>query len=162
MISAPTRAEIEDLLFLEAELLDDWRLQDWLALFTDDARYLVPPTDLGADAEPDATLFYIADDRFRLNQRVARLQKRTAHSEFPHSKTRHLVSNVRIKEIGEQEIKVAAAFVTYRTKDGVTDSFVGSYRYVLARSESGWKIREKRCLLDLDGLRPQGRISILL
>jgi len=162
MMSAPTRSEIEDFLFLEAELLDEWRLQDWLALYTDDARYLVPPTDVAADAEPETNLFYIADDRFRMNERVARLSKRMAHAESPRSKTRHLVSNVRIKEVHDNEVKVSAAFVTYRTKDGVTDSFVGNYKYLLTRSDAGWKIREKRCVLDLDGLRPQGRISILL
>ncbi len=162
MIPAPTRLEVEDFLFLEAELLDEWRLREWLDLFTDDARYLVPPTDVSADAEPEANLFYIADDRFRLGERVTRLMKKTAHSEFPHSKTRHVVSNVRIKKVLEDEVEVSAAFITYRTKDGVTDRFVGHSRYRLAPSEAGWKIREKRCLLDHDGLRPQGRISILL
>ena len=30
---APTRAEIEDFLFLEAALLDDWKLEEWRAVF---------------------------------------------------------------------------------------------------------------------------------
>ena len=33
-----TRAEAEDLLFEEADLLDQWRLEEWLALYTADAR----------------------------------------------------------------------------------------------------------------------------
>ncbi len=37
------RQMVEDFLFREAELLDDWRLDDWAALFTEDARYIVPP-----------------------------------------------------------------------------------------------------------------------
>ena len=41
-----TRSEAEDLLFEEAELLDQWKLDQWLALFTEDAAYLVPSTDL--------------------------------------------------------------------------------------------------------------------
>ena len=156
------RADVEDFLFREAELLDEWRLPEWLALFTDDARYLVPSTDLSQDASPDNNLFYIADDRFRLGERVARLMKRTAHSEYPRSKTRHLVSNVRIRNRTPDAIEVGTAFVTYRTKDGVTDTFIGSSRYQLVPSADGLKIREKRCHLDLDGLRPQGRVSILL
>ena len=39
------RLEAEDFLVEEAALLDDWRLDDWLALFTPDARYVVPSTD---------------------------------------------------------------------------------------------------------------------
>jgi p-cumate 2,3-dioxygenase beta subunit len=157
-----SRPEVEDFLYHEAELLDDWRLEEWLALFTDDAHYYVPSTDISGDASPDDNLFYIADDRFRLESRVARLLKRSAHSEYPRSKTRHLVSNVRIRERGPEGLFVSAAFVTYRTKDAVTDTFIGSNRYRLVAGDDGLQIREKRCVLDLDGLRPQGRISILL
>ena len=49
-----TRAEIEDFLYLEADLLDDCRLPEWLELFTEDATYSVPTTDLPADAFPDS------------------------------------------------------------------------------------------------------------
>jgi p-cumate 2,3-dioxygenase beta subunit len=157
-----SRIDVEDFLFREAELLDEWRLPEWLALFTDDAHYYVPSTDLAPDATPDNNLFYIADDRFRLGERVARLMKRTAHSEFPRSKVRHLVSNVRLHSTEDDEVGVRANFVTYRTKDGVTDQYVGSYRYRLLPYESSFRILEKRCLLDMDGLRPQGRISIIL
>jgi len=37
-----TRSEIEDFLYHEAALLDDWQLPEWLALYTADARYEVP------------------------------------------------------------------------------------------------------------------------
>jgi len=101
-MQAIARTDVEDFLFAEAELLDEWRLPEWLELFTDDAIYYVPATDLAVDASPDNNLFYVADDRFRLSERVKRLMKRTAHAEFPHSRTRHLVSNVRIrKNIGD-------------------------------------------------------------
>jgi p-cumate 2,3-dioxygenase beta subunit len=156
------RTDVEDFLFHEAELLDEWRLPEWLGLFTDDATYSVPATDLPPDASPDTSLFYVADDRFRLSERVKRLMKRTAHAEFPHSKTRHLVSNVRIREQQDNELEVSCAFVTYRTKDGVTDTFFGSSRYRLVAEDDGLKIRSKRCLLDSDGLRAQGRVSIIL
>ena len=88
--------------------------------------------------------------------------KRTAHVEFPHSRTRHFVSNVRIRERDEAEISVSAAFLVYRTRDGVTDTYFGSHRYILVRRGEALRIREKRCLLDTDGLRPQGRVSIIL
>ena len=95
-MSAPaTRAELEDFLFLEAALLDNWQLDDWLALFAPGARYFVPPAGADDDADPASTLFYVADDYHRLCERVKRLNKRTAHAEFPRSRCRRMVSNVR-------------------------------------------------------------------
>lgn len=162
MMHTVTRADVEDFLFAEAELLDEWRLPEWLELFTDDAIYYVPATDLAVDASPDNNLFYVADDRFRLSERVKRLMKRTAHAEFPHSRTRHLVSNVRIRRRIGNDVEVASAFITYRTKDAVTDTYFGSNRYLLTPHEGTFRIKEKRCLLDSEGLRAQGRVSIIL
>jgi len=157
-----TREQVEDFMFLEAEILDEWRLKEWLTLFTKDATYNVPATDVAANASPDSALFYVADDRFRLEQRVERLLKRTAHAEFPRSKTRHLVSNVRIRGRSETELDVGAAVLTFRTKMGLTETYIGSYRYRLVIEEGRLLIREKRCILDMDGLKPNGRISIIL
>ena len=160
--SVVSRAEAEDLLFEEADLLDQWKLQEWLALYTDDAAYLVPSTDLAPGADPAKTLFYIADDRARMNERVVRLLKKTAHSEYPRSRTRHLVSNVRVGSAQGEHTPVSAAFVTFRTKNAVTDTYMGRALYRLQRVDGRWRIHEKRCELDLDGLRPHGRVSIIL
>ena len=157
-----TRAEAEDLLFEEADLLDQWRLQEWLALYTADASYLVPSTDLPPGADPAKSLFYIADDRARMHERVVRLMKKSAHSEQPRSRTRHLVSNVRVAASQDDETPVSAAFVTFRTKHAVTDTYMGRLLYRLRQVDGQWRIREKRCELDLDGLRPHGRVSIIL
>src|SRR2546423_5442277 len=106
--------EVEDFLFDEAELLDTWRLDEWLALFTEDCRYLVPPGDLPPGASPEKTLFYIADNHVLLRERVRRLAKRHAHAEYPHSKTRHFISNVRLLPTShEDEIAVRSAFITH-------------------------------------------------
>ena len=157
-----TRTEAEDLLYEEADLLDRWQLRDWLALYTDDASYLVPSTDLPPGADPAKALFYIADDRTRMTERVVRLEKKSAHSEWPRSRTRHLVSNVRVGAAVGDETPVSAAFVTFRTKNAVTDTFMGRLLYRLKRIDGVLRIREKRCELDLDGLRPHGRVSIIL
>lgn len=156
------RAEVEDLLYHEAELLDTWKLHEWLALFTEDASYYVPSADLPRDASSDTSLFYIADDAVRLRERVIRLLKKTAHSEYPRSRTRHLVSNVRILHAGADGIGVAAAFITHRIKFGTNDSFIGSHHYRLRRVDGQLRIVEKRVFLDLENLRPHGRVSILL
>lgn len=98
----------------------------------------------------------------RLRERVIRLMKKTAHAEYPRSRTRHLVSNIRILAANAEEIQVASAFVTYRMKLGNSDAYVGSTHYRLRRIDGQLRIVEKRCFLDLEALRPHGRVSIIL
>ena len=89
--------EVEDFIAREAALLDEWRLDEWLTLFTDDARYTVPSTDMPG-GDPKETLGIINDDIARLRGRVERLKSRHAHREFPWSRTRRFITNVRIKD----------------------------------------------------------------
>ena len=174
MSAVVTRAEVEDFLFHEADLLDTWKLEQWAALFTDDAQYLVPPTD-DPDADPRQTLFLVYDDRHRLGERARRLMKKTAHAEFPHSRTRHMISNVRITGTGGiagtggigddrgDALRVTCNFVVYRSKQGVNDVYPGHSAYeLLPAAGGGFHIRLKRAMLDVDTLRPQGKVSIIL
>ena len=156
-----TRAQVEDFLFHEAELLDGWQLLEWVALFTDDAQYLVPPTD-DPNAAPGETLFLVYDDRHRLGERAKRLLKKTAHAEFPHSRTRHMISNVRVREDTSGAIIATCNFVVYRSKNGVNDVYPGHSIYELVASAAGLRIRSKRAMLDVDTLRPQGKVSVIL
>src|SRR6185503_1817180 len=80
-----TRQEVEDFLYEEAALLDAWKLDEWLALLTDDAYYRVPSND-APRADPAQALFTIADDMHRLRGRVTRLKDPHAHAEFPPSR----------------------------------------------------------------------------
>lgn len=156
------RLRVEDLLFEEADLIDQWRLDEWLALFTEDAHYHVPPSDVDGDtANPDTSLFYIMDDRLRMNERVVRLAKVGAHSEHPKSKVRHLISNVRVRREGEV-IHARSSFIVSRAKDITHDLFVGHYLHELVEVEGSLKIAKKTCVLDMEALRPHARISIIL
>lgn len=156
------RLRVEDLLFLEADLLDRWRLDEWLALYTADAYYHVPPSDVDGDtATPDTALFYIMDDRIRLAERVTRLSKIGAHSEHPRSKVRHLVSNVRVSREGET-IRARSSFVVWRSKDVTSDAYVGHYMHDIVECDGRLMIAGKKCVLDMEALRPHGRISIIL
>ena len=96
-----------------------------------------------------------------IHERVVRLEKRAAHSEFPRSKTRHLVANVLARR-EDDAVLAAAAFAVWRSKDGNTDVYVGHYAYRLLDDGDGFRIAEKKCVLDMDALRPHARISILL
>ena len=161
MSAAPTRADVEDFLFAEASLLDDWCLEEWFALFAPGAVYEVPTAGAPDDDDPTKSLFYIADDYVRLRERVGRLNKREAHAEFPHSRTRRMISNVRILSKGETPGKVACNFVCHRARNGKVDNYFGHCLYTIDWSGPNWKIASKRVLLDMDLLYP-GKVSILL
>jgi 3-phenylpropionate/cinnamic acid dioxygenase small subunit len=64
-----TLAEIERFFVDEAALLDEWRLEEWLTLFAEDGRYLVPSLDQ-PHSDHRTALFLVADDR--RNPRLAR------------------------------------------------------------------------------------------
>ena len=155
------RLEVEDFLYHEAALLDEWRLDDWLALFTEDCAYVVPTTDL-PEGDPSRDAVFIDDNLERLQGRVTRLKSRHAHREYPYSRTRHLVTNVRLLEAGDEELEVAAAFIVYRLRSGQVAPYIGHYRYKLARVGGQLKIRSKRATLDLESLREHGAVSIIL
>lgn len=157
-----SRAEVEDLLYHEADLLDSWRLDDWLDLLTDDATYYVPPNDK-PDADARYTLFTIADDIVRLRERVIRLKDPNCHAEFPPSRTRRLIGNVRITGVDGDEIAVAANFIIHRFRYNDLDrAFVGHYCYKLKRQGGRLKIAERRAILDEQQLGLLGSVSFIL
>ena len=157
-----TRAEVEDFLYHEADLLDRWRLDDWLKLLTDDASYYVPPNDK-PDADHRYTLFTVADDIVRLRERIIRLKDPNCHAEYPPSRTRRMISNVRIDGIDSDLISVSANFAIFRhRRNEPVRQFVGRYRYKLKRTDEGLKIHERRAILDAEELGQMGSVSFLL
>jgi p-cumate 2,3-dioxygenase subunit beta len=158
---AITREQIEDFLYAEAALLDDWRLQEWLELLTEDVTYSVPATDV-PEGDAKNTLFLVADDALRIRSRVKQLLGKAAWAENPRSRTRRLISNVRIREMTGDTIRVTANFVVYRMRMDQVDTYVGRYEYTLVQRDGQLKIRERKAILDLEALRPQGKVSIIL
>jgi p-cumate 2,3-dioxygenase beta subunit len=159
--SVGLRGRIEDFLYLEADLLDDWRIEEWFALFAEGATYEVPPTGDADEDDPATSLFYIADDYVRLRERVVRLTKSEAHSEFPRSRQRHMISNVRILGMTGAEADVTCNFVTYRAKRGVVDTYYGKHVYRIDCGSDPFRIRSKRSMLGMDMLYP-GKLTIII
>lgn len=155
-----TRAEIEDFLFHEAALLDAWRLDEWLALMTEDATYRVPSND-APQADPARALFTIADDMHRLRGRVTRLKDPHAHAEFPPSRTRRLISNVRI--LTHDPLTVEANFIVHRFRANESvRQYVGRYRYGLIVQDGKLKIKSREAILDAMELGSLGSVSFIL
>jgi p-cumate 2,3-dioxygenase beta subunit len=159
------RGDVEDFLYDEAALLDDWDLDGWFALFDSTLRYVVPCNDT-PDGDPAQDLVLVDDDALRLRLRVERLNSRKAHREYPHSRTSHQISNVRLGEVTDTgagaELAVTALFTVWRFRNGKAISYVGTYRYGLVVRDGQLRIRSKRCELDMTELRPAGDLAIIL
>lgn len=154
--------DVERFFYWEADLLDEWKLDEWLALFLPDATYEVPTTDK-LDGDPAANLFIIADTLPVLRGRVERLKSVFAYAESPRARTRRFVSNVRVIEAADDTLIAVANFMVARMKNGATDTYIGRYEYTLKHAADGsFRFRRRRALLDLEALRPMGKISIIL
>ena len=157
---AISRARVEEFLYEEAALLDAWKLDEWLALLTEDATYRVPSNDR-PEADPRGTLFTIADDIQRIRARVTRLKDPDAHAEFPPSRTRRLITNVRI--VGGDPLRVEANFVVYRyRRDENVRQYVGRYRYELRIRNDKILIAKREAILDAMELASLGAVSFIL
>ena len=154
------RAMVEEFLYREAALLDAWRLDEWLALFTADGRYLVPTTDL-PDGDPRKDLVFIDDDMVRLRARVERLKSRHGHREYPSSRTRRFISNIRIN-VEDGAIVVTSSFLVYRFRMGESSPYVGWYEHRLKQIDGELKIQHRKAVLDQEALSEHGAVSVIL
>ena len=161
-VAGATRGKVEDFLYEEAALLDAWDLDAWLGLLCEDARYLVPPNE-APDSSPDDTLFIIADDIHRIRSRVKRLKSPDAHAEYPPSRTRRLITNVRILESSASEVTATSNFSVHRFRRGGKGGvYVGRYTHRLVRDGDSFRIAERRVVLDAEELGALGAVSFIL
>ena len=63
------RQQVEQFLYYEAQIMDEHRYDEWLALWSDDALYWVPAGRDNIDPKREISLIY--DDRVRLETRIA-------------------------------------------------------------------------------------------
>ena len=149
------RSEVEQLLYHEAWLLDRGRLDEWLALFTDDATYWIP---LQADqADPLTTSSIVYDDRRLLEVRVRQFQHPRAHARLPAPRTVHQVGNVQVLEAGASELRVGSTLILVEYRREPQRVWGAQVAHRLRRTSGGLRIAAKRIDLvnseaELDGI----------
>jgi 3-phenylpropionate/cinnamic acid dioxygenase small subunit len=149
------RSEIEQLLYHEAWLLDQGRLDEWLGLYTDDATYWIP---LQANqADPLTTSSIVYDDRRLLEVRVRQFQHPRAHARVPTPRTVHHVGNVRVVEADGQDIRAGSTLVLVEYRRERQRVWGAMVEHRLRRTAEGLRIAAKRVDLvnseaELDGI----------
>ena len=142
---------IEAFLYHEARLLDEQRLEEWLALFTEDATYWVPLEQ--GQKDPVGTSSIIYDDRTLLELRVRQARHPRAHSRLPLARTVHQVSNVTVTD--QLTVHSNLVLVEYRLEKQRTWGALVEHR--LRREGDSYRIAHKRVDLvnseaELDGI----------
>ena len=155
---------VAEFLYDEAALLDEWRLDEWLALFHPKAaKYQIPsPEDLSDD--PATTLHLVNDSMTTLAGRVDRLKSKHAHAESPRSRTRRQIANVRVWQ-GPSDLFVRSVFDVIRVRGGVVDRYAGVYEHQLLANggaDPPWLIGRRRVLIDHNIETGGGSLAFLL
>lgn len=152
--------QITDLVNREARLLDENKLDDWLALLTQDFQCLIPVGQSTQPAEDDLAI--IREDRFRTEARVWRAQQTGMnHSQDPPSRIIRAVSNVEVEPAGADEALVHFVTVLYEWRPegqrygGPPHTIPMRCEYGVRREADGWKIAYRQLnLLQRDGSLP--------
>jgi ethylbenzene dioxygenase beta subunit len=147
-----TRADAEDLLFHEARLIDERRLDEWLRLFTDDGLYWIP---IDESKPPSINTAIVYDDKLRREERVHHVLHNTFISQSPRSRTLHFVNNVAVEPGANGEFRVNSNQVIYEVRRGdFTQVGLGEVRpivanvaYVVRPVDGALKIALKKVLL---------------
>ena len=153
VVSAALQHRVEQFLYREVRLLSELRLEEWLDLFTDDARYWMPARET-VGGQPDAVaadgeMAFFDDDKPFLAARIERLRSWLAHAEQPPSRMRYFVSNVEIEETGGGELDVRCNLLVYQSRLERTEVlYVGRREDRFRPDGDSWRIALRKVILD--------------
>lgn len=151
---------VVDFLYREAELLDERRHEEWLALLTDDVRYVAPVRVTTAHTLEDSTLSGMAhfdEDHYSLTKRIQRFATEHAWAEDPPSRTRRHVTNVRVHRCAPDELTARSNLLLFRSRGDLYehDLISATRTDVLRVAEDGLRLARRDILLDESVLRTQ-------
>lgn len=153
------RSEVKKFLYLEARLADENRYVEWLELWDEsDCRYWVPSNEDDIDPQNHVSIIY--DDRTRLEDRVFRLTRPSAHSQDPPARMRRILGNLEIAH-RDDEIHTACNFLITTVRRGMQEQHAGRVMHALAIDSESFRIRKKTVLLVNNDL-PVGNLTFLL
>lgn len=141
----PTDQQLIDFVLDEAQLLDELRFDDWLALFSDDGRYWMPLAHGQTDPRLHASLLY--EDRLLLQVRIERLRGARTFSQQPASRCHHLLQTPRVaaRDDAAGVYACRTAFHYIETRQDEQTLYAGWARHELVlQGDGALRIRLKR------------------
>lgn len=158
---------VEQFFYDEAELLDQRQYRQWFELVAQDVHYWMPIRrtvtlrNIDKEFTRPGDMAFFDDDYNDLRMRVEKLYTGSSWSEDPPSRTRHLVSNVRITGFDGVMVSVSSAFHLLRTRlEGVADSFHGRRDDKLRLDGERFAIVQRHIFLDHTVIRATNLSSL--
>jgi len=149
--------EVEQFLYRESRLLDQWNFKEWLDLLTEDVRYWMPvrysdyqgKRAMEKEHGPNALSFF-DENKDTLKKRIFRRDNGNAYAEEPPSRTRHFISNIEVYEGDfEHEYNVFSNILVYRSRmEKDEDYYIGRREDVLRRENGKLKITSRKIVLE--------------
>jgi len=141
--NCPDVAELTNLLYREADFLDQTNLRAWIDLFTEDGAYWMPVEAGQEDPINHISIFY--DDKAMMQIRQHNLDHARAPSKETEVRSSHIIGNVRLvdfdAETGNCTVKSNFQAAVYY---GGQTLYAGSYTHDLVWTGDKYLIRRKR------------------
>ena len=163
------KQEVEDFLYMEADLLDQRRFREWLDLLAEDIIYFMPirrNVKFGQHAERENTrqgegISWFDEDKWTLTKRVEQILTGVHYAEEPLSRVTHMVSNVRLLEAGTDQVTVGSRFLVHQNRvEYEAYTFIGRRTDILRRDGDSWLIARRELILEQNVLLAKN-LSIL-
>ena len=136
-----TLIEAMEFAWLEADLLDSADYDAWLALWTADARYVVPIDPASTDFENTLNVAY--DDAAMRQKRVDRIRNGQSVSATPVARTVRLMTRFRILRAEGNGCEMRCAQILTEYRRGRERIYTADITYRLVRGASGLLIEQK-------------------
>ena len=134
-LSGDVQRQVEQFLYLQAELLDAKHWQAWIDLFDTQGVYWMPVTPDQTEWEGSPSIF--AEDKLMMEIRKGRVTHPNAWSQAPMWETNHLVSHVALEAVTDSEIRVRSRFHMMELRRDSVRHFGGRYQHTLLRGADG-------------------------
>ena len=156
------KAEVEEFLYREADLLDRRRFTEWLDLLAEDITYFMPlrqNVKFGQHDERENTrlgegISWFDEDKWTLTKRVEQILTGVHYAEEPLSRICHMVSNVRVIDtqgdpVRPDAVTVQCRFLVYQNRvERENYTFIGRRTDELRRTGDSWQIARREIILD--------------
>ncbi|WP_346007871.1 aromatic-ring-hydroxylating dioxygenase subunit beta [Janibacter terrae] len=130
-----------ELVWHEAELLDDKQYETWRKLYTDDAMYVIPIDQEGDDFASSLNMVY--DDSRMRSMRVERMVQGYAPSAVAAARTVRTLSRFSVSDVSDTEVALRSAQILVAYKRGHTLTLGANVTHRIALSDSGDRIAQK-------------------
>lgn len=141
LFTDPRVARAIQLVWHEAELLDDKRYEAWEKLYTEDARYVIPIDQDAEDFESSLNMVY--DDSRMRRMRVERMVQGFAPSAVAAARTVRTLSRFTVGQVDDEHVTLNSAQLLVAYKRGYTITLGARVSHRIALLRDGDKIAQK-------------------